>query len=407
MAYTYDDFLKAAGDAGMLKTFDQKDLDTARRNPEFGLSLLSLRKDAASATTPEQKLLATETENQLRRSYGGYTIEDGNVTTPSFSYDKAEDPAFRTYEQIYKQAGDQAEGAVLQKVDAMSAGRTPDYLKGAADQAVSYYRTQMGDAVPSLEQAAYQRYLNDKSLRETETALGESTQLFGYDPSTDPSWAAYRSAYMREMEREIENTLARNAARTGGRVSSAAVTAALQGANDNAQQMASGVNALEQNAYSRYLSEREKALKEKAEDLTSTDPGSASGAGWDNGDLTEEEVMQLQGVLGVEQDGRYGPISQAAALGLDARTAYNLFVINGEQETGNDSEYTVDWGSVMDLGYGSISAERLDELIAAGEVKEVVDGNVIRFVKTEKPSAGSTHLKPPKLNNQFNFVSPL
>lgn len=378
MAYTYNDFLKAAGAAGMLKTFDQKDLDTAKRNPEFGLSLLSLRKDAANATTPEQKLLATETENQLRKSYGGYTIKDGTVTASSFGYDKAEDPAFQTYEQIYKQAGDKAEDTVLQKVGVMSAGRTPDYLKGVADHAATYYRAQLGDAVPSLEQAAYQRYLNDKVLRETEKELGEPVQLFNYDPSTDPGWAAYRSAYMREMEREIENTLAREAAATGGRASSYAVTAALQGASDNAQQMAGGVNALEQNAYSRYLSERVKALEEKeAEKLTAL-AGTAQGgyrgtAGHNNGSLSEIDVKTLQATLGVDQDGKFGPASQAAAGGLRADEAYDFFVRFPYETWGS---VNVDWQSLWNLGYpASYDAAYVKSLINSGNVTKTIDKN--------------------------------
>ena len=51
MAYTYDDFLSAAGNSGLLGEFSQTDLDTAMKYPEFGLSILSLKKDYHNATT--------------------------------------------------------------------------------------------------------------------------------------------------------------------------------------------------------------------------------------------------------------------------------------------------------------------------------------------------------------------
>ena len=85
--FTYDGFLTAASNAGLLGEFSQADLDTARKYPEFGYSILGLKQDIHKATTPEAKLLANEAANQLRSSYGGYTggkygadyISDGKI----------------------------------------------------------------------------------------------------------------------------------------------------------------------------------------------------------------------------------------------------------------------------------------------------------------------------------------
>ena len=60
MAYTYDNFVSAANAAGLMNQFSEQDLQIAQRNPEFGLSLLSLLKDNSNATTAEQQLLATD-----------------------------------------------------------------------------------------------------------------------------------------------------------------------------------------------------------------------------------------------------------------------------------------------------------------------------------------------------------
>ena len=62
MAYTYDDFLSAAKNAGMMEKFSDDDLAIAQNNPEYGLSALKLQQDLHGATTTEQKLLA-----QVRR----------------------------------------------------------------------------------------------------------------------------------------------------------------------------------------------------------------------------------------------------------------------------------------------------------------------------------------------------
>ena len=72
MAYKYDDFVTAANSAGMMNKFSQQDLATAQKNPEYGLSMLSLMKDYDSSETEEQRLLAEEAANQLRKTYGTY-----------------------------------------------------------------------------------------------------------------------------------------------------------------------------------------------------------------------------------------------------------------------------------------------------------------------------------------------
>ena len=52
--FTYDGFLTAASNAGLLGEFSQADLDTARKYPEFGYSILGLKQDIHKATTPVQ-----------------------------------------------------------------------------------------------------------------------------------------------------------------------------------------------------------------------------------------------------------------------------------------------------------------------------------------------------------------
>lgn len=70
MAYTYQDFENAVNRAGLNGTFSDSDLRLAEAHPEYGLSLVSLRRDLNRAATNEQRLLATEAENQLRKNYG-------------------------------------------------------------------------------------------------------------------------------------------------------------------------------------------------------------------------------------------------------------------------------------------------------------------------------------------------
>lgn len=212
-SYTYDDFLNAVNSSGLLHEFSQADLDTAREHPEFGLSILSLKKDYHNATTDEQRLLANEAANQLRNSYGnysggddgGYYIDQGKIpgqvdnildqiynfgdfsygsaptysnayaqqqqqllndilNRPDFSYDRESDPVWHSYRQSYLREGDRATANALAQASAASGGRPSSYAATAASQAGDYYNAQLQDVIPTLYQQAYDRYLNEYQM---------------------------------------------------------------------------------------------------------------------------------------------------------------------------------------------------------------------------------------------------
>ena len=79
---------------------------------------------------------------------------------------------------------------------------------------------------------------------------------FTYNPSTDPSYQAYRSQYLREGQRALQNTLAQASAMTGGRPSSYAVSAAAQQNNYYNSQLADKIPELYNQAYNRYMTDK-------------------------------------------------------------------------------------------------------------------------------------------------------
>lgn len=212
--FTYDGFLTAASNAGLLGEFSQADLDTAKKYPEFGYSILGLKQDIHKATTPEAKLLANEAANQLRSSYGGYTggkygadyISDGKIPNqidsvldkingfgsftfdqerptyenqyakqqqalldaiinrPDFSWSKEEDPQWSSYKKSYLREGDRATANALGQAAAASGGRPSTAAITAATQAGDYYATQLNDIIPTLYQQAYDQYLNEYNM---------------------------------------------------------------------------------------------------------------------------------------------------------------------------------------------------------------------------------------------------
>ena len=227
MAYTYDDFVKAANQSGLMGQFSQDDLNLAQKYPEFGLSVLSLKKDYNNATTAEQRLLANQAANELRKSYGNYSggadggsfrlesklnrrsddLLDQLGSFGSFSYDEAPtyentfaqqqkdlldrilnredfswsketDPQWSSYKKSYLREGDRATANALAQASAASGGRPSSHAVNAATQAGDYYATKLNDVIPTLYQQAYERYLDEYNMKLKDlNAINQQEQL--------------------------------------------------------------------------------------------------------------------------------------------------------------------------------------------------------------------------------------
>lgn len=225
MAYTYDDFQKAA--SGSNVNFSQYDLDLAKKYPEFGMSVLDLKKQYAGAATAEQRALINAKANQLRSSYGNYTagadgsqyVSDGKYapkidetldkigsfkpftygSAPSyenrfqqkqqelldaalkrdpFSWSKETDPQYSSYKKTYLREGERATADALAKASAASGGRPSSFAVNAATQAGDYYATKLSDVIPTLYQQAYERYLKDYQMKLSDlNAVNQQEQL--------------------------------------------------------------------------------------------------------------------------------------------------------------------------------------------------------------------------------------
>lgn len=219
--FTYDDFYRQAQSSGLLGQFSREDLTLAQKYPEFGMSILNLKRDFSAADTEEKRHLINQAANQLRSSYGGYTagtngasyVSDGKlpnriddwldrmqnygsfsyaaaaptyqnnyselqkqlldevVNRPDFSWSKENDPQWSPLKKQYLREGERATANALGQASAASAGRPSSYAVAAAGQAGDYYATQLSDMIPQLYQQAYQRYLDDYSMKRQ--ALGD------------------------------------------------------------------------------------------------------------------------------------------------------------------------------------------------------------------------------------------
>lgn len=200
MSYTYDNIVEEARKAGVLEKFSQEDHTAAQKNPEYGMSLVGLLKDVNNATTEEQRLLATETANKLRKSYGVtgaaggavgnsfagtsrlvapektgalstsapttyQAVLDDIVNQQEFSYDHEKDPTYRAYEKQYLREGNRARENTLAQVAAMTGGRPSSYAISAAQQAENNYAAALADMIPTLRQNALTEHKNEMAAK--------------------------------------------------------------------------------------------------------------------------------------------------------------------------------------------------------------------------------------------------
>lgn len=217
MAYTYDDFVNAANQSGLMGQFSQDDLNLAQKYPEFGLSVLSLKKDYNNATTAEQRLLANQAANELRKSYGNYS-------------GGADGGSFRLESKLNRQADDLLDQ--LGSFGSFSYDEAPTYENAFAQQ---------------------QKDLLDRIL---------NRENFAWSKETDPQWSSYKKSYLREGDRATANALAKASAASGGRPSSYAVNAATQAGDYYATKLNDMIPTLYQQAYERYLDEYNMKLKD-------------------------------------------------------------------------------------------------------------------------------------------------
>ena len=225
MAYTYDDFEKAR--AGSDVYFSQYDLDLAKQHPEFGMSALDLKKQYATAQTPEQRALINAQANELRKNYGYYSggadgssyistgkyapkidetldkigsfkpftygsapsyenrfqqkqqeLLDAALKRDPFSWSKETDPQYGSYKKTYLREGERATADALAKASAASGGRPSSFAVNAATQAGDYYATKLSDVIPTLYQQAYERYLKDYQMKLSDlNAVNQQEQL--------------------------------------------------------------------------------------------------------------------------------------------------------------------------------------------------------------------------------------
>lgn len=235
---TYEDILNQIQDSGLMGQFSQYDLDTAKRDPSFGATMLSYKKDWNAATDDAARQAINQKAEALRKQYGSYYGgSDG-----SKYYGLGQTPG--SYQSAYQD-----------RLDGVLAGLE----KGTSYQDQISQTLARMNGYGDFSYGAAPTYSN-RYQQQLDEMLGKVQNYgpFSWSKEEDPSYSAYAKQYRREGDRATANALAQAAAATGGQVSTAAMTAASQAGDYYAGQLADKIPELYENAYQRYLSEYSK-----------------------------------------------------------------------------------------------------------------------------------------------------
>lgn len=142
--------------------------------------------DPSSGTWSGNAAPVSETSTQID------SLLNAILNREPFSYDHTTDPTYLAYEDKYKRLGDRAREDTLGDVAGLTGGLPSSWAVSAASQAQNDYNQQLSDVIPTLYDAAYNRYLNEDSLKRSDLGLIMDVDNMKYgrerDKVADSKW---------------------------------------------------------------------------------------------------------------------------------------------------------------------------------------------------------------------------
>ena len=284
------------------------------------------------------------------------------VTDPApFAWSPETDPAYQAYRKEYVREGRRASEDTLGQYAAMTGGVPSTAAVTAASQAGDYYSAKLADNVPELYSLAYDMYADAearrlKALEALRAARGD--ELARWDAAQGRADAARDFAYQQERdERSDALALAKLGAANGDYSGLAALGI------DTTR--AAGTRW----AYGPDGSVYEIGSAKGQAFLDSAQPGQTM-TGGDGSVWTK----QADGSVTITRGGETWTLAAPAAPVRYSGGGGGKKKEKEEEKEASGGGYPIDLESVMALGYGPISSDRLAALVESGAVEEYLQG---------------------------------
>jgi hypothetical protein len=167
---------------------------------EFDSTMEALRR--AESVLPD---FTSSYDSQIRRLY------DEIVNRPAFRYDPAGDPLYQSYRTQMVGEGQRAMRDTMGQAAALTGGYGSSYAQSVGQQEYEYYLQRLGQVMPQLYRAAWERYSAEgdelRGLFDSTMALAKDEVSRGKD-RYDMAAKLEEQAYQREQDR-LDRELAR------------------------------------------------------------------------------------------------------------------------------------------------------------------------------------------------------
>lgn len=273
-------------------------------------------------------------------------IMDKIMNREKFSYNFNEDALYQQYKDKFTKQGKLAMGDAIGQASAMTGGYGNSYAQSVGQQAYQAELDNLNDIVPELYQMAYDKYNQEgQDLLNQYALVGDQEDRdYGRYRDSVADWLTERD-YLTgryDSERDFDYSKYNNERDFAYGKYADDKSYAYQGYRDkieDAQRQAEFDEAVRQ--YNASLAEEKRQFDEtmKLKDTSvvneqgnpggvdDTDNTDKDKVGYNNGSLSASQIKTLQKVLGVSQDGKYGPASKQATGGLSADDAYKKYVL--------------------------------------------------------------------------------
>ena len=249
-------------------------------------SLYAAPEVPAAPQTPETPAPKEETSSDVpvyTPSYEGllHSLEQKLTEGQNFSYRLEDDPLYHQYRAAYLKDGALAARDSAAKAAAATGGYGNSYAQAVSQQTLQSYLEKLYSLTPELAQTAYDRHSDQQDQILQQYKLVQSAQEAEYD--------RYQDALKQYRQQQQDDY-------------------------DQKQDQYKTLQSLIKSGYQATDAELSSVgmTRQQANALLPKASSKSSGAGYDNGGYTEEEIKKLQRFLGVTADGKFGSQSKAA-----------------------------------------------------------------------------------------------
>ena len=324
---------------------------------------------------------------------------DKILNREKFSYDLNGDALYQQYKDKYIQQGKLAMGDAIGQASAMTGGYGNSYAQSVGQQAYQAQLQNLNDIVPELYQMALNKYnMEGQDLYNQASLIGAQEEKdYGRYRDTVADWLTERDylAGRYDSERDYDYSKYVNDRDFDYGAYRDSVSDYQWNTSLDYQKYRDEMSDYQWNTSLEYQQYRDSIEDDQwkdeydlavskvnttgGKDTTGDDDDTPTG-----GSISASDIKKMQAAIGVDQDGKWGPKSKAAAGGLSVEEAYEAWKNGTLKKVGQNTELEMNWAENGGSYYSSVlndlkgmKTSKKSNAEANAYLKELLDNHLI------------------------------